>query len=49
MLQGGGWRHVIQECSTLGNVNWEELNQVKPPTRVVDRPGVESSQRRNKK
>ena len=25
-----GWGHVICECPSLGNVNWEELNQVEP-------------------
>ena len=26
----GGWWHVIHECPSLGNVNWEELNRVEP-------------------
>ena len=34
----GGWGHVIRECSTSGNVNWEELNRVEPPAPVVIDP-----------
>ena len=34
----GGWGHVIRECSTSGNMNWEELNQVEPPAPVVIDP-----------
>ena len=26
----GGWGHVIRECPSPGNVNWEELNRVEP-------------------
>ena len=39
----GGWGHVIRECSMAGNVNWEELNWVKPPTPVIIDPELTQS------
>ena len=39
----GSWGHVIRECSTLGNVNWEELNPVEPPTPVMIDPELTQS------
>ena len=41
----GGWEHVIRECSTLGNVNWEELNRVEPPAPVVIDPELTQSKK----
>ena len=32
----GGWGHVKRECSTQGNVNWEELNRVEPTPSVQE-------------
>ena len=40
----GGWRHVICECPSPGNVNWEELNQVKPAPVEIDPESKLSSQ-----
>ena len=34
----GGWGHVKRECSTQGNVNWEELNRVEPTPSVQEDP-----------
>ena len=32
----GGWGHVIRECPSQGNVNWEELNRVEPAPVEID-------------
>ena len=40
----GGWGHVIHECPSLGNVNWEELNQVEPAPVEIDPELKPSSQ-----
>ena len=40
----GGWGHVIHECPSLGNVNWEELNWVKPASVEIDPESKPSSQ-----
>ena len=32
----GGWGHVIHECPSWGNVNWEELNLVEPVPVEID-------------
>ena len=40
----GGWGHVIWEYSTLTNVNWEELNQVKPATVEINPESKPSKQ-----
>ena len=34
----GGWGHMKRECSTQGNVNWEELNRVEPTPSVQEDP-----------
>ena len=34
----GGWGHVKRECSTQGNMNWEELNRVEPTPSVQEDP-----------
>ena len=41
----GGWGHVVRECSTSGNVNWEELNRVELPTPVVAGPELTQSKK----
>ena len=40
----GGWGHVIHECPSPGNMNWEELNQVKPAPIEIDPESKPSSQ-----
>ena len=40
----GGWGHVIRECPSLGNVNWEELNWVEPAPVEIDPESKPSSQ-----
>ena len=40
----GGWGHVIHECSSLGNVNWEELNKVEPTPVEINPESKPSSQ-----
>ena len=39
----GCWGHVIRECSTSGNVDWVELNRVKPPVPVEVDPELNQS------
>ena len=34
----GGWGHVKRECSTQGNVNWEELKRVESTPSVQEDP-----------
>ena len=34
----GGWGHVKRECATPGNVDWEELNRVKPTPSAQEGP-----------
>ena len=40
----GGWGHVIRECPSLGNMNWEELNRVMPAPVEIDLESKPSSQ-----
>ena len=40
----GGWGHVIRECPSTGNVNWEELNRVEPTPVEIDPELKPSSQ-----
>ena len=40
----GGWGHVICECPSPGNVNWEELNRVEPTPVEIDLELKPSSQ-----
>ena len=44
MFQVGGWGHVIRECPSPGNMNWEELNQVEPAPVEIDPESKPSSQ-----
>ena len=43
-FQFGGWGHVIHECPSPGNVNWEELNQIEPTPVEIDPESKLSSQ-----
>ena len=39
---GGG--HVVRECPSPGNMNWEELNQVEPAPVEIDPESKPSNQ-----
>ena len=43
-LKCGGWGHVVHECPSPGNVNWEELNRVEPAPVEIDLESKPSSQ-----
>ena len=40
----GGWGHVVHECPSPGNVNWEELNWVEPAPVEIGPESKPSSQ-----
>ena len=40
----GRWGHVVRECPSPGNMNWEELNQVEPAPVEIDPESKPSSQ-----